>query len=239
MKNIFSFLMRLGLSGVLLFWILRKIDWNKTLDAMKTADVGFLSLAAFVFVLVNFVILGRWMIFIKALELHLPAADVVKWFFIGLFCNLFLPTSIGGDVVKVIGLCKASPQKPKVFASVVLDRLSGFAGIVLTAAIVFIFGYRLIPDKSILISIVALTLLSAVIVVVLFNEKFYALACRMFVSRPKVKDTLTKIHHNLSLLKNKPQPGYWAIGLSVLTQVILALIFYLTARALNQNINFF
>ena len=136
-KNPLSFILRIALSFGLLAWVFSKIDMAHTWSVIQSADLGYLAWAFVVFFFINLVILLRWYILITALRLDAPLWDVIKWFFIGIFCNLFLPSAVGGDVIKIIGLSKVVQQKPKVFASVVLDRLSGFAGIVVVAAIMF------------------------------------------------------------------------------------------------------
>src|SRR5688572_21208875 len=103
-NNFLSLLLRLGLSFGLLAWIFSKIDMVHTREVIQSADVGLMTWAAVVFLGINLVILLRWCILIRALDLKLPLWTVTKWFFIGLACNLFLPTSVGGDVIKTIGL---------------------------------------------------------------------------------------------------------------------------------------
>ena len=48
----------------------------------------------------------NWRILSKPLGLKMSLADAVKYTFIGVFANNFLPGSVGGDVVKVVLLGK-------------------------------------------------------------------------------------------------------------------------------------
>ena len=235
-KNFFSFVLRFGLSGALLWWLFRKIDFSQVKDAIAGADAGFLFVAGVFFILANFVILARWIVFIQSINLKLNVFAVTYWFFIGLFSNLFLPTGIGGDVVKIIGLCKKSSDKPKVVASVVLDRLSGFAGIVITAIIAFAFGRNLIQNASVQYSILIMTILSLGIVCVLFNKMIYHWFSHAFAIWPKVQLKIRELQESFLLLKNKPGQGILAIVYSCLAQVLLAISFFYIARAMHQTI---
>lgn len=236
-KNILSFLFRLALSLALLFWLLKKIDAGKMLGVLKTADLGCIGLALGIFLLINLLLLIRWFVFIKALNLDVEFRDVIRYFFIGLFCNLFLPSAIGGDIVKAFGLCRTSPQKARVVASVILDRLSGFASIVLIASVVFISGYRFINDLSLLGLIVALALFSTIVFAVLFSERLFAFACRIFNNIPNIKNGLMNLHNDIVMIKDDTRAIVNAVGLSCLSQIVLAVVFFLIARGLHQNID--
>jgi len=236
-KNILSFLARVVLSFALLFWLFKKIDIGKMINVLKTADLMYVGVALCVFLLINLILLIRWFVFIKALDLEVTFMDVVRNFFIGLFCNLFLPSAIGGDIVKTFGLCRTSSQKARVVASVILDRLSGFASIVLVATVAFIFGYRFINDPSLLWLIGAIALFSTTIFIILLNEKLFSFVCRVFNGVPKIKDGLMSLHNDLVMIKDRQRAIMNAVGLSCLSQVVLAAVFFLIARALHHPVD--
>jgi len=236
LKSILSTIFRFALSGLLLVWLYTKIDVAHTADVLRNAQFGFIAAALAVFVIINIFILGRWWVFIRALELPVPFGHAAKYFFIGLFGNLFLPSSIGGDVIKILGLCNDGAAKPKVVASVLLDRLSGFASIVLVAAGAFIFGYRLIQDMTILSAIVILAAASLTVAVVLFNENIYSVCISVFRAFPRFRQALMNMHYDIALLKGNKRAGYGAIGISCGCQILLAVDFWLLARALHQPV---
>ena len=139
-KNLLSVLLRLGVSAVLLIVLFTKIiNVEKTIQAIKQANLILIFYAFIPFSLINALLLIRWRVYIVGLGLDVSIIAMVRYFFLGLFGNLFLPSAIGGDMIKTIGLCGSSSQKPTVVASVLLDRLSGFAGMILVAFISFIF----------------------------------------------------------------------------------------------------
>lgn len=231
-----SLILRVVLSVGLLSYLFFKIDWDQTITTIKSADLGLLLLAGGIFVLLNGVIVLRWLIFIRALDLKVPLAQVVRYFLIGLFGNLFLPSAVGGDVIKIIGLCKHSDQKPRVVASVLLDRLSGFAGVVIMAVVAYLIGQKFFEDQTLLIPILGLGGISLVAVLVLFVERLYEFGCRIFNPFPKIKSKLMGLHYDLVLMKAKPKEGLKAIVLSCACQVVFATTFYVTALALQQDI---
>lgn len=238
-KSPLSLILRIALSFGLLAWIFSKIDMAHTWSVIQSADLGYLSLAFIIFFFINIAILFRWYILIKALRLDAPFGDVIKWFFIGLFCNLFLPTAVGGDVVKTIGFSKVVKQKPKVFASVVLDRLSGFAGIVIVAAIMFMAGYEHIPDRSVGGSIIVMMAVSLTITAVLFSHRIYSFCCTLFNRWPVLKESLMNVHYDIALMKGKVGEGLLSILFSCLSQLVMGYVYFIVAKALHQNVDFF
>jgi len=237
MKNITSFVMRFGVSGGLLWIVFSMIDIPKTLELVKSAKLIYIGIAFSIFFSIHGIILWRWMIFIRALGLKSSLRDVIRFFFIALFGNLFLPSAIGGDIIKIIGLCKDSSQKPTVVASVLLDRLSGFAAIVIVAICAFIFGYSYIDDKTLLIPIAAMGVVAVCVAGVLFNEKIYSFGCRMFNPFPKLRQGLMNMHYDVMLLRDKPKQGFGAIAIACLSQTLFTLTYFFTAKALHQDIS--
>ncbi len=236
-KNLFSFLMRIGVSAGLLWFVFSKIDMDKTWSILKTADVRYIVWGGMIFLGTTVILLCRWFIFIKALGLEVRAIDVVRYFFIGLFGNLFLPSAMGGDILKIYGLCKNSQQKPRVFASALLDRLSGFASIVIVAVCAFVFGYKVINDRSLLFPIVIMATGSLGVIIVLFNEKVFSYICQIFNGFPKIKKPLMDMHYDIRLMHDKHKEGWTAIGMSCLSQVILSVSFFVVAKGLHQDID--
>ncbi len=234
-KSVFSLFLRIFLSGVLLWYIFSKIDLRETAEVLRSADPTFLIYGAATFLVISVILLYRWFLFIKALGLESRVRDIVRYYFMGLFGNLFLPTSIGGDFVKIYGLCKNSSQKTRVVASVLLDRISGFASIVLVSIVAFIVGYRYFEDNSLLIPIGGIGVISLVFVFVLFHERAYRFCCRIFRSFPKVEKALMGLHYDIALMKDKRWQGVAAIALSCFSQVIYAFCWYFIARALYQE----
>jgi len=234
-KNLLSFLLKFGISAALLIYLFSKIDVKNFVSILKTVDLNYIYFALAAFVFINFIILLRWYVLIKALDLEVRFSSATYCFLIGLFFNLFLPGSTGGDIVRTIGLFKDTSEKPKVVATVLLDRLSGFTAIVIVALISFIFAYKTIQDNSLLIFIVVLFFVLGGILSFLFNEKLYSFGCRIFNRWPKVKEQLMRLHYAIALLKKKRWGIILPILISCCTQGILAFIFYLVARSLHQD----
>lgn len=235
-KNLMSFLGRLALSSILLIGLFNYISWKDILAAVKQADWQILGLAFLVNIFIQVVCLARWIILMQALNLKASWGMASRYFFIGLFCNLFLPTSIGGDVIKALGMSRSVGSKPKVFASVVLDRLSGFGGLVVLALSAYIFGHQVIDAPAVIIPVIALTVLSLTIGFMLFHEKVYGFCCIIFKAFPKIHKALMDMHADVVMMKARKRTALGCLMMSVFIQVLGAYMYYLIAVALGQKV---
>jgi len=235
-KNIFSVALPCFLSIGLLAWLFLTIDYRNMWQAIKGSDMRYMSAAGIIFFMINFLMIWRWRILMKAVGLKARSFTSMRWFFVGLFCNLAPISTVGSDMIKGLGLAHETGHKPKVFASIVLDRLSGFAGIVILAAIAFFFGHGIIDNKLVIIAIAAMSVGSAMVVVVLFSHRIFSFTCKAFAVWPQVKENLMRLHYDIVLLKGKQKKGWESIIISIGAQIILAIEFYLSAKGLHQNI---
>ena len=80
-KTILSFTLRFGLSIGLLMYVFSKIDLPATMEALKTADLFYIAAAGCVFLICMVIILTRWFIFIKALDLSATKKNIILHYF--------------------------------------------------------------------------------------------------------------------------------------------------------------
>ncbi len=238
LKNFLSLILRFGLSAGLLAFLYTKIDVKATMQVVREADLRFLLAALGTFLSIYFVLLFRWLSYIWALELEATVWQVARFFCVGLFGNLFLPSAIGGDILKTVGLCHRHADKPKVVASVLLDRLSGYAGIALTALLVFPLASRLLQDWSIIVIVAAMAAGILVLGMILFNERIYTFCCRIFERLPRFQQALMQVHYDAALLKGRRKVIYVTVAMSCGAQLLLAVTFWLIGRALHQTVPF-
>ncbi|MBW2081067.1 MAG: flippase-like domain-containing protein, partial [Deltaproteobacteria bacterium] len=118
-----KFLLRIGLSVCLLVWLISKTNPDDLLEAIL--DLSFYAWAvAFLMYLASQVISSiRWYFVAHALDFSGPWSTYLKYYFVGLYFNLFLPTSLGGDVLKMHFISRGEPKKLRATYSLLADRL--------------------------------------------------------------------------------------------------------------------
>ena len=81
----------------------------------------------------------RWWLLMRCRRLDAPWLRTLRLVFVGAFCNFFLPGTEGGDVVKAWGAAKGTDRRVEAVMSVVFDRITGLAGLVLVATLAGLF----------------------------------------------------------------------------------------------------
>jgi len=137
-------LLKLLLSAALLWLVLRSIDISRMTAALRGADAFWLLVAFLLFNLSKIVSALRLNLYFHAIGIALSQRANLALYYVGMFYNLFLPGGIGGDGYKVYRLARryARPVGPIVQA-VLLDRVSGLAGLIFFACLLFAAGRNL------------------------------------------------------------------------------------------------
>lgn len=97
--------------------------WQHHVVERHPVHYGYL-VAAFVLSLASLLItLLRWHLLVRALDLTLSVADAVRYGFVGIFFNTFLPGAVGGDIVKAAALARTQNRRTAAVATVIMDRV--------------------------------------------------------------------------------------------------------------------
>ena len=105
-RKLVKLLLKIAITTACLWYVAGKIDVDRTWAVVKTADWTYLLLALPAFILSKIIAAIRLRIYFKNIELQLSQWQNIKLYWLGMFYNLFLPGSIGGDAYKVILLKK-------------------------------------------------------------------------------------------------------------------------------------
>jgi uncharacterized protein (TIRG00374 family) len=140
-KQAVSLAVRIGLSALMLgvlIWRIPPIDLDEVLPELTARTVAWLvvAMALTLFGLVLSAI--RWQRVLEVLGLHARLRRLVNHCLAGQFVSNVLPGTIGGDVLRVARLSRDTGETPKTFASVVLERLTGWLVLPLISVIGFI-----------------------------------------------------------------------------------------------------
>jgi hypothetical protein len=170
---------KLVITAVCLWYVSKKIDWTLTFQLVQQSNKWWLIAAALLFILSKMVSSLRLNIFFRNIGVELSEISNLKLYWLGMFYNLFLPGGIGGDAYKVIILNRNKRQSVKLLsAAVLLDRISGVAGLAVLAAVFFaLIGIQKNYSTSLLAAIIP-----ALIIYYLFIKKLFPSFISAFTS---------------------------------------------------------
>jgi uncharacterized membrane protein YbhN (UPF0104 family) len=138
--------LRLIISVGLLGWLAWRTEWGRIGEAISQLRLELWAAAVGVYLAAQIVSSFRWQLLARPLGFREPLRSFTGFYFIGMYFNLLLPTSVGGDVVRGWCLDGRTGRRMAAFLSVLLDRMSGMFVLVLVACAGMIFCEAPIPD---------------------------------------------------------------------------------------------
>ena len=123
--------LKISVSVVLLAVILFKVDKKQLVQNISMMNPWFIPIIVGLIVLNYFVSSVRW----KKLLIHSDTSRIsvrylTSLYFIGSFFNNFMPTSVGGDVYKVVKLGKKLGNNTDAFTATFMERFTGVVALV-------------------------------------------------------------------------------------------------------------
>lgn len=152
---LFFWLLKGLVSLGLLSFLLSRIDLPRFLGALSSAHLSYVVLALLAYFLGQMMSSMRWALLARPLGFENPFKDFIAFYLIGMFFNLFAPSTVGGDAGRVFYLARSGSQGLKrgwtgsasqALMSVIMDRALGMAVMVwIGAAAVALFPKYALP----------------------------------------------------------------------------------------------
>jgi hypothetical protein len=156
--------------------------------------------------------------------------------FIGYFFNNFLPTSIGGDVVKAYYLSKKSSNKMQSFTSVFIDRAIGLLTMIFIASIALLFVPARIIDAKVRVLIYMITLASLAFVIFMANKNIARkFSIFLFLVRP-LEERLKKAYNAIHIYKHHTRLMLESVVISVISQLSFFVSYGVLALSIGSRI---
>src|SRR6266511_6482117 len=116
---------------VILFW---RIDVGRLWMLARRASIAWLLASLAIYSINVLVSMWRWRLLLAAQNVHVRPRWLLGSFMVANFFNNFLPSNIGGDVIRISDTAKLAGSKTLAAAVVLMDRALGLMALVLVAA---------------------------------------------------------------------------------------------------------
>lgn len=178
----------------------------------------------------------RWQRVLVALELPTRMRTALNLYLAGLFVGNFLPSTVGGDVVRVSRLATISGERTGSFASVVLERLTGW----LVLPIITLAGLLANPGLLHLGHATRLALIVSLVTL------FFLAAVTALAGHPRLGGRLAHregwvrfvgaVHLGIGRFRRRPAAVIEVLAVAFAYQLAVALAAFLAAGALNLSV---
>ncbi|MGH7870861.1 MAG: lysylphosphatidylglycerol synthase transmembrane domain-containing protein [Candidatus Binatia bacterium] len=237
-KPIIVFSVKLLVSGGLIAYFLSRIHIERFVQTFASADYSYIGLALVVYLCAQVISAVRWLSLARPLGIETPFKDMLRYYLIGMFFNLFAPGTVGGDVSRVYYLVQDEQARANgrsvstvhATISVLMDRAIGMVVLVWLGAA----GLLLFPDYAVPHTVRTVTLLFALGLLI------------AALLAPLLRRFLPEDGHHLVVTLRLALRSYrtqWraltdATLLSVLVHLIQAWMHVLMGRALGLDVPF-
>ena len=125
---------KLAVSVALLALLFSRIDAASLWAGARRASPEWLVAALAIYFVNILASVWRWHLLLDAQDIDVPWRTLLGSFLVATFFNNFLPSNIGGDVIRISDTAKAAGSKTRATTVVLTDRVIGLIGLVFVAA---------------------------------------------------------------------------------------------------------
>ena len=133
-------LAKVAVSVALLWLLVSQSDVPRLWEYVRAASLPWLGAALGFYFLMVIASAWRWGLLLDAQGVHLQPRALTESFLVATFFNNFLPSNIGGDVVRIADTARPARSRTLAASVVLVDRGIGLLGLVLLAAIAATFA---------------------------------------------------------------------------------------------------
>ncbi len=221
-------LIRIVVTLLILGLIFREIEFEKVLENVKDI-VPRLLLLGIVFQLLSTTLAAyRWYLVMRPLGYVHDFGFYLRSYFKGAFFNQGLPTSIGGDAIRVVDVARQGCRKRDAFYGVFIDRVLGLVGLLILNLAANALNPDLLPQGVFLTInlLVACGVLGFVVLLLLRRLEW--------LKRWRITRLFHTISVNLSQVLVTPRDYFVQIGLSVAVHFLSLLAIFLIGRSIEM-----
>jgi uncharacterized membrane protein YbhN (UPF0104 family) len=116
------------LAIVTIVLLIREEGWPKIVDSLRQISPLHFFLALASLLVSRIFVIARWHVLLQSGGVKIPFRRTAELTLMGLFASNFLPTTVGGDVVRLAGVMQMGFDRAVSLASIAADRLVGLGG---------------------------------------------------------------------------------------------------------------
>lgn len=226
-------IVRVLLTAALLGWLLTQVDLAGVGAILAQTKPGWLALAAALNLLAVGIATWRWQVLLAGMGVPQRFANLLRIVLSGTFFSMFLPSSVGGDIMKMVLIAPDTRRREAAISSVLMDRVVGMAVTILVGLLAILFLPSVWGDRAVIGTLATATALFSLGVAALFSRALFDLVARLtpgFIWR-RVGDKAQKVHASIAGLRGRPDVLLGAATISGLRQVAICSSVYCAGQA--------
>ena len=134
LRRALTLLLKIVVSTGLLYLLLGRTDLSRLWGYVRNAAPAWLAVALLLYLVMILLSVWRWRILLDAQHISVPAVRLLNSYLVATFFNNFLPSNIGGDVIRIRDTAPQAGSKTLATTVVLMDRGLGLLGLLTIAA---------------------------------------------------------------------------------------------------------
>ncbi len=225
----------MGVSAVLLAILVWKISSENIVPSHPTTGTFAFLVVGLLLMCVSFVLAAwRWQRVLAVFDAHVPLRTLFKHYLAGQFVGNVLPSTVGGDVLRISRASKDIGARDVAFASVVLERLTGFVALPLLTLVGFLARPDLLHGRAWVAVLIGGSTFGVLGIVILLAAS-PRLAGR-FAERENWMRYIGIVHVGVDRLRRDPRDTSAAVLLSIAYQVTVLASVYCAIHVIGLRI---
>jgi uncharacterized membrane protein YbhN (UPF0104 family) len=227
---------KIAVSAALLWILFRRADVPAMAEQFRRMHIGWMLAALGTYGLMLVVSAWRWQLLLQVQRIPVRFGLLTNSFLVATFFNNFLPSNIGGDVVRVADTAPYAGSKTVATTIVLVDRAIGLIALLAVAATASasaaLAGIPLTGVGYIWISLVIV--LAGLLIVLAWPEWFAKVLHRIAGGRgERLQTRVLNLIGAIARFADEPRPLGIAFGGALAVQVLLVLFYVCAAKSLS------
>lgn len=235
-KKWLSFAFRLVCTIVIFFFLFRSVSWSSLLEKIRHLDDGELLMGLVVGFSGVLISSYQWQSLLDAEKIRIDLRKLINFYLVGIAFSHFLPTGMGGDVVKAYYVGQEGKNVAGSASAVVMSRVTGLFGMLLVSLPALIIWHSSFSNQV----IVSFLLFSLAICAAIGGAVFLVTLLPRFVkgkwAEHRLLSPVFKIGKALSRSASRPQSMAIAVGYGFLFHLAACLNYYSYGVVLHLNV---
>jgi len=243
-KKLIKYFGRMVLSGAIFLYLLSKIDYEVAKTTLASLKYTYLLLALAP-VLIELTLKSyKWQMLLKVKNIKIPFFEIFKIYYISSFIGMFLPSSLGIDLLRTYSMSRYIKNTQDSVSTVFVDRLLG----ILSLVFVVLIGILAVKTNFInstvqfvmTIIVMLFILFSGIILfrhVIVFSEWVLKRFKFSHIKREKYINLLHGIYVSIIDFKNNKIEVFKVFLISIFFQFNRVAISYAVALSFDINIS--
>ena len=233
MRKFFSLAARAIVTGLLLYFAFRLVDIEAMRDRLRNIDLNWLALGALALLVQAFLGAIRWEQIVVRCGSRLTLARSFRFTMIAAFFNQTLPSSVGGDAVRIWLVGKHANWRAAAY-SVLLDRIVGVVALACLVVICLPWTLTLVRDPAGHIALLMIgfgSIAAGLIFIALGWNRFH------FMQRWSLTRHLAAVATIALQIQRTPSLLASIFGLSTMVHFLTVFASWCAARSVGANVS--